>query len=109
VAFKPGLLSANRASGWSKAAGKPPPRPAFPPPSTNSLLSLLALLPLFALQPDEARYQRPAGARGVLPKEVIIYQYDVCPFCCKVKAFLDYHKVGHCLLFDPELWVVSEL
>ena len=23
-----------------------------------------------------------------------MYQYDVCPFCCKVKAFLDYYKVG---------------
>ena len=20
-------------------------------------------------------------------------QYNVCPFCCKVKAFLDFHKV----------------
>ena len=36
-------------------------------------------------------YQLPAERRG-LPKEVILYQYEVCPFCCKVKAFLDYHK-----------------
>lgn len=34
-----------------------------------------------------------AGLKG-LPKEVIVYQYEVCPFCCKVKAFLDYHKVS---------------
>lgn len=32
------------------------------------------------------------GLRGV-PKEVILYQYDVCPFCCKVKAVLDYYRV----------------
>lgn len=37
-------------------------------------------------------YEIPAKRRG-MPKEVIIYQYEVCPFCCKVKAFLDYHKV----------------
>ncbi len=23
-----------------------------------------------------------------------MYQYEVCPFCCKLKAFLDYHKVS---------------
>ncbi len=28
-----------------------------------------------------------------MPKEVTLYQYEVCPFCCKVKAFLDYNKV----------------
>ena len=38
-------------------------------------------------------YLRPAKLKG-LPREVILYQYEVCPFCCKVKAFLDYHKVS---------------
>ena len=38
------------------------------------------------------RYAQPQHLKGV-PKEVILYQYEVCPFCCKVKAFLDYHKV----------------
>lgn len=33
------------------------------------------------------------GLRGV-PKKVILYQYDVCPFCCKVKAVLDYYRVS---------------
>jgi len=37
-------------------------------------------------------YVRPTNLKG-LPKEVILYQYEVCPFCCKVKAFLDYNKV----------------
>lgn len=43
-------------------------------------------------QPED-RYRRPAEVTGQLPREIILYQYDVCPFCCKVKAFLDYHKV----------------
>ncbi len=29
-----------------------------------------------------------------MPKEVVLYQYEVCPFCNKVKAILDYHKVS---------------
>ena len=37
-------------------------------------------------------YVRPAHLKG-LPRDVTLYQYEVCPFCCKVKAFLDYHKV----------------
>ena len=30
--------------------------------------------------------------RFTLPA-VVLYQYEVCPFCSKVRAFLDYHKV----------------
>ena len=35
-------------------------------------------------------------------QEVILYQYDVCPFCCKVKAVLDYYRVRLCLPARPE-------
>jgi hypothetical protein len=44
-------------------------------------------------------YVRPAPS-GHLPKEITLYQYEVCPFCCKVKAFLDYHKVGTPLCYS---------
>ncbi|XP_010273989.1 PREDICTED: prostaglandin E synthase 2-like isoform X2 [Nelumbo nucifera] len=30
-----------------------------------------------------------------LPKEVVLYQYEACPFCNKVKAFLDYHHIPY--------------
>ncbi len=39
------------------------------------------------------RYARPQTLRG-LPREVILYQYEVCPFCNKVRAVLDYYKVS---------------
>ena len=42
--------------------------------------------------PPADRYDVPAQLKG-MPKEVILYQYEVCPFCCKVKAVLDYYKV----------------
>lgn len=37
-------------------------------------------------------YKIPQPTQG-LPKDFVLYQYEVCPFCCKVKAFLDFHKV----------------
>ena len=41
---------------------------------------------------DMAKYDRPESKQG-RPKDIILYQYEVCPFCNKVRAFLDYHKV----------------
>lgn len=29
------------------------------------------------------------------PKEVVLFQYEACPFCNKVKAFLDYHGIQY--------------
>ena len=37
-------------------------------------------------------YAQPTELKG-LPQNIILYQYEVCPFCCKLKAFLDFHKV----------------
>jgi glutaredoxin len=30
-----------------------------------------------------------------VPREVVLYQYNACPFCNKVKAFLDYHDIPY--------------
>ncbi|KAJ7541327.1 hypothetical protein O6H91_10G054800 [Diphasiastrum complanatum] len=37
--------------------------------------------------------ERPPIER--IPKEVVLYQYESCPFCNKVKAFLDYHDIPY--------------
>ncbi|KAG2698302.1 hypothetical protein I3760_07G145400 [Carya illinoinensis] len=29
------------------------------------------------------------------PKDVVLYQYEACPFCNKIKAFLDYYKIPY--------------
>jgi len=50
--------------------------------------------------PASDPYQLPPPT-GRVPKEVVLYQYEVCPYCCKVKAVLDYYKVGAC--FPPWL------
>ena len=44
------------------------------------------------LQVPDDPYAPPAELKG-LPQEIIMYQYEVCPYCNKVKAFLDYNKV----------------
>jgi hypothetical protein len=41
--------------------------------------------------PQQERYARPQVLQG-LPQEVILYQYEVCPFCNKARAVLDYYK-----------------
>lgn len=55
---------------------------------------LMRFVPLQAtIQPPADPYALPAPS-GHLPKSITVYQYEVCPFCCKVKTFLDYHKVS---------------
>ncbi|KAF5455744.1 hypothetical protein F2P56_025290 [Juglans regia] len=29
------------------------------------------------------------------PQDVVLYQYEACPFCNKIKAFLDYYKIPY--------------
>lgn len=36
------------------------------------------------------------------PRSIVLYQYEVCPFCCKVKAFLDFHNIPYRVIeVDP--------
>lgn len=50
--------------------------------------------PQATIQPPADPYVLPAPT-GRVPKSIIVYQYEVCPFCCKVKTFLDYHKMPY--------------
>ena len=61
------------------------------------------------VQVVENPYAPPPAAelKGRLPSEVVLYQYEVCPFCCKVKAFLDYHKVGQGRAGRDLSWLVT--
>ena len=46
----------------------------------------------------DARAEAPrasAADAALGGQRVTLYQYDVCPFCNKVKAFLDYHRVPY--------------
>ena len=58
------------------------------------------LLPLdCSIQASAAAFAASSAAHGsrtfCAAPEVMLYQYDVCPFCNKVQAFLDFHNVSY--------------
>ncbi|PKI45640.1 prostaglandin E synthase 2-like [Punica granatum] len=44
---------------------------------------------------QEVRRREPPQAEKYYPSDVVLYQYEACPFCNKVKAFLDYYKIPY--------------
>lgn len=58
---------------------------------------------------DEQRYILQQNAvydalrnKPVKDWDIVLYQYQVCPFCCKVRAFLDYNKIPYKIIeVDP--------
>ncbi|KAL4575354.1 hypothetical protein LXL04_022196 [Taraxacum kok-saghyz] len=44
---------------------------------------------------EEEAYAKEPVSPDLAPKEVVLYQYEACPFCNKVKAFLDYYDVPY--------------
>jgi len=53
------------------------------------------------LAEEEAKEEAPAPAPAVAGLKLTLYQYKTCPFCSKVRAFLDYHG------FDYEIVEVN--
>ncbi|KAL9273831.1 Prostaglandin E synthase 2-like protein [Drosera capensis] len=58
--------------------------------------TLLFSVAASSLVQDAAHAKEPVreGAKG-FPKDVVLYQYEACPFCNKVKAFLDYYSIPY--------------
>ncbi|KAJ7975237.1 prostaglandin E synthase 2-like [Quillaja saponaria] len=44
---------------------------------------------------SEEVYAKEPLPPEVVPNDVVLYQYEACPFCNKVKAFLDYHAIPY--------------
>ncbi|KAJ8771901.1 hypothetical protein K2173_027078 [Erythroxylum novogranatense] len=40
-------------------------------------------------------YAKEPPPAELVPKDVVLYQYEACPFCNKVKAFLDYYDIKY--------------
>ncbi|KAL3634340.1 hypothetical protein CASFOL_021394 [Castilleja foliolosa] len=43
---------------------------------------------------EEVHAKEPLQSK-FCPKDVVLYQYEACPFCNKVKAFLDYYNIPY--------------
>lgn len=68
--------------------------------ATKVFLSLSTLAASVAVGTSSLLVEEEAYAKEPLnpdlsPKEVVLYQYESCPFCNKVKAFLDYYDVPY--------------
>ncbi|XP_068306475.1 uncharacterized protein [Pyrus communis] len=55
--------------------------------------TLASVAVVTSLAPEVYAKEPPPAA--LVPKEVVLYQYEACPFCNKVKAFLDYHDIPY--------------
>lgn len=62
---------------------------AAPSPVTTALQASNAISPTQDLQSQPASLNPLEGLR------ITLYQYKICPFCCKVKAVLDFYKVPY--------------
>lgn len=65
-----------------------------------SVVALKSQADAHASEVTTLQAENPYSLAGLKPSEtfpssITLYQYEVCPFCCKVKAFLDYHKIPY--------------
>ncbi|KAI5083904.1 hypothetical protein GOP47_0000073 [Adiantum capillus-veneris] len=64
-------------------------------PSLGPFLAAGALSISFAASSYTVAAAKELPRADLIPKEVILYQYEACPFCNKVRAFLDYHNIPY--------------
>lgn len=64
-------------------------------PCIAPLIAAGALSLSFAVSNYSVAVAKDRPASELIPKDVVLYQYEACPFCNKVKAFLDYHDIPY--------------
>ncbi|KAF3796492.1 Prostaglandin E synthase 2 [Nymphaea thermarum] len=72
--------------------GSPNWRPSLALTLAGALSFSVAAAAAFASGDAEAKERLPIE---LTPRNVVLYQYEACPFCNKVKAFLDYHDIAY--------------
>lgn len=92
VATAPSMASRATSPAWGALLGF-----AAAAAATATTIATASEAPAAAQDP----YAPPTELHG-MPTSLVLYQYEVCPFCCKVKAFLDYYNV--CVVFDVWLY-----
>lgn len=84
-----GTAATSPRSGWWSS---PSPAASLPAKSMPFGLAGALSFSLTMVTMAEAK-ERPSP--DLLPKDVVLYQYEACPFCNKVKAFLDYYDIPY--------------
>ncbi|KQJ81969.1 prostaglandin E synthase 2 [Brachypodium distachyon] len=74
--------------------GAPPPAPSsrVVPAGIAGAVSFSLTFATVAAAEVQAKERLPVD---LLPQNVVLYQYQACPFCNKVRAFLDYHDIPY--------------
>ncbi|PKU62648.1 prostaglandin E synthase 2 [Dendrobium catenatum] len=72
-----------------------PLRFPFASTASNSIKAGVAGALSFSFALSTAVEAKEPPSPELLPKDVVLYQYEACPFCNKVKAFLDYHDIPY--------------
>ncbi|KAL5995693.1 hypothetical protein ACLOJK_041809 [Asimina triloba] len=88
----------NNSSPSSRYSSSQAPSSDLSPPSSKPFS--LALAGAFSFSFAASSFSTAAIAKEPpspdhLPRDVVLYQYEACPFCNKVKAFLDYHGIPY--------------
>ncbi|KAK3006663.1 hypothetical protein RJ639_017835 [Escallonia herrerae] len=63
--------------------------------STKAAFVGLAVSAAGAASFFQEAYAKEPPSPELVPKDVVLYQYEACPFCNKVKAFLDYYDIPY--------------
>ncbi|OAY77991.1 Prostaglandin E synthase 2 [Ananas comosus] len=98
----PSPAAADRRIGGGPASSSPPRTrrwipgaPAVAPLGSRTVpVGLAGALSLSLTLVTAAEAKEPPPPE-LVPKDVVLYQYEACPFCNKVRAFLDYHDIPY--------------
>ncbi|XP_024929305.2 uncharacterized protein LOC107418554 [Ziziphus jujuba] len=92
------LYGSGAGEGFSHARRRRPIFGSFTGSGRNSSVgvagALISVAAVSATLSQEVHAKEPPPPE-LVPKDVILYQYEACPFCNKVKAFLDYYDVPY--------------
>ncbi|XP_025196508.1 prostaglandin E synthase 2 [Melanaphis sacchari] len=70
----------------------------------GSIVNTPKQIPILKTLPPELKVTRKVRHNNDEHADLILFQYPTCPFCCKVRAFLDYVKVPYDIIeVDPML------
>ncbi|KAI3981583.1 hypothetical protein MKX01_007503 [Papaver californicum] len=75
----------------------PPGSNKYSPPTNHKCIvgAVSFSVAAAAVSSSSAVYAKEPVKPEFLPKDVVLYQYEACPFCNKIKAFLDYYDVPY--------------
>ncbi|KAL5229278.1 hypothetical protein ABZP36_017543 [Zizania latifolia] len=83
------------------AGGRLGSLPSPPPPASSSrsmpvgIAGAVSFSLTFATMAAAEAKAKERPPLDLLPQDVVLYQYEACPFCNKVRAFLDYHDIPY--------------